>query len=106
MDDGQKTPHGHPDFNSYVKILRVLVFITDGQTEKIIRCGLGRPTARELEELYVQNQCCFVFQTDGWTDRQMEMLILIPTFKIYMFSYYRWTNRRTDGQRHNPVWAG
>jgi hypothetical protein len=21
MDDGQKTPRGHPDFNSYVKIL-------------------------------------------------------------------------------------
>ncbi len=41
MDDGQKTPRGHPDFNSYVKILRVLVFITDGQTEKLIRCGLG-----------------------------------------------------------------
>jgi hypothetical protein len=30
MDDGQKTPRGHPDFNSYTKILRVLVFITDG----------------------------------------------------------------------------
>ncbi len=30
MDDGQKIPRGHPDFNSYVKILRVLVFITDG----------------------------------------------------------------------------
>ncbi len=47
MDDGQKTPRGHPDFNSYVKIL--CVFITNGQTnrqtdrqmEKLIRCGLG-----------------------------------------------------------------
>ncbi len=28
----QKTPRGHPDFNSYVKILRVLVCITDRQT--------------------------------------------------------------------------
>jgi hypothetical protein len=25
MDDGQKTPPGHPDFNSYVKILRVFI---------------------------------------------------------------------------------
>jgi hypothetical protein len=53
MDDGQKTPRGHPDFNSYVKILRVFIFKTDGQTnrqtdrqtdrqtEKLIRCGLG-----------------------------------------------------------------
>jgi hypothetical protein len=53
MDDGQKTPRGHPDFNSYVKILRVLIFQMDGrmdkrtnrqtdrQTEKLIRCGLG-----------------------------------------------------------------
>ncbi len=42
MDDGQKTPRGHPDFNS-VKILRVFTMNkqTDRQTEKLIRCGLG-----------------------------------------------------------------
>ncbi len=34
MDDGQETPRGHPDFDSYVKILRVLVCITDGQTDR------------------------------------------------------------------------
>jgi hypothetical protein len=28
MDDGQKTPHGHPDFHSYVKIQRVFIFQT------------------------------------------------------------------------------
>ncbi len=47
MEDGQNTPRGHPDFNSYVKILRV--FIWNGQTnrqtnrqmEKLIRHGLG-----------------------------------------------------------------
>jgi hypothetical protein len=33
MDDGQTTPRGHPDFNSYVKILRVLVFQTDGRMD-------------------------------------------------------------------------
>ncbi len=38
MDDGQKTPRGHPDFNSYVKILRVFIWNrwmnrqTDGDT--------------------------------------------------------------------------
>jgi hypothetical protein len=41
------TPRGYPNFNSYIKNLRVLVFRTDGQTdrqtrmEKLIRCGLG-----------------------------------------------------------------
>jgi hypothetical protein len=47
-DDGQKTPRGCPDFNSYVKNLHVLVFQTDRQTvrwtdrwtETLIRCGL------------------------------------------------------------------
>ena len=54
-------------FNSYVKNLRVLVFRTDGwtdrqtdrQTEKLIRCGLGNlsvplgtPAVRGLEELF------------------------------------------------------
>jgi hypothetical protein len=28
MDDGQKTPHGHPNFHSYVKIQRVFIFQT------------------------------------------------------------------------------
>jgi hypothetical protein len=37
MDDGQKTPRGHPDFNSYVKYMER----TNGRTEKLIRCGLG-----------------------------------------------------------------
>jgi hypothetical protein len=36
MDDGQKTPCRHPDFNSYVKILRVFIFQTDRQTDRKI----------------------------------------------------------------------
>ncbi len=32
MDNGQKTPRRHPDFNSYVKIL--CVFIENGQTNR------------------------------------------------------------------------
>jgi hypothetical protein len=41
MDDGQKTPLGHPDFNSYVKILCVFITDrhTDRQTEKLIGVG-------------------------------------------------------------------
>ena len=51
MDNGQKTPRGHPDFNSYVKVLRVFIDNrrtnrqtdrqTDRRTEKLIRCRLG-----------------------------------------------------------------
>jgi hypothetical protein len=33
MDDGQKTPREHPDFNSYMKILHVFIFQTDGRTD-------------------------------------------------------------------------
>jgi hypothetical protein len=57
------TPCVYPNFNSYVKNLRILVFQadrqTDGRTEKLIRCGLGNisvplgtPAARGLEELF------------------------------------------------------
>ncbi len=48
MDNGQKTPRGHPDYNSYVNILRVFIDNgrtikrqTNGRMEKLIRCGLG-----------------------------------------------------------------
>jgi hypothetical protein len=53
MDDGQKTPHGHPDFNSYVKILCVFIDnrwmdgdINPGglsalRSSRLIWCGLG-----------------------------------------------------------------
>jgi hypothetical protein len=34
MGDGQKTPHGHPDLNSFVKILRVFIFQTDRGTDR------------------------------------------------------------------------
>ncbi len=47
MDDGQKTPRGHPDFNSYVKIQPV--FIDNGQTDKQTN---GR-TDREIHPLHM-----------------------------------------------------
>jgi hypothetical protein len=33
MNDGQKTPRGHPNFNSYIQNLCVLVLQTDRQTD-------------------------------------------------------------------------
>jgi hypothetical protein len=39
MDNGQKTPRGYPDFNSYVKILRVFILQTDEQTDRDINPG-------------------------------------------------------------------
>ncbi len=53
MDDGEKTRRGHPDFNSYMKNLRVLVLQTDGQTD--------RQTDRQTDE-----------DTDGQTDRRTD----------------------------------
>jgi hypothetical protein len=58
MDDGKKTPCGHPDFNSYVKNLRVLVFQTNGWMNTLIHGGFphyispGTPAAHGLEELF------------------------------------------------------
>jgi hypothetical protein len=76
MDDGQKTPREHPDFNSYVKFLRVFIKNRqmDRQTDRhlyliptwfafafytgIVSSGVRRtntPAAHELEELFF---CC------------------------------------------------
>jgi hypothetical protein len=57
MDDGQKTPRGHPDFISYVKILRVFITNgqTDGQTDGEISSGVSwvtTPAARGLEKYF------------------------------------------------------
>ena len=46
MDKGQKTPRGHPDFNSYVKILRV--FIDNEQTKR----QTNRQTDREINPVW------------------------------------------------------
>jgi hypothetical protein len=43
MDNGQKTPCGHPNFDSYVQNLHFFVFQTDGPTDK--------PTDRQMETL-------------------------------------------------------
>jgi hypothetical protein len=34
-DDGQKTPRGYPDFNSYVKNLHIFVFRMDGEINPV-----------------------------------------------------------------------
>jgi hypothetical protein len=40
-DDGKITPREYANFKSYIKNLRVLVFMTDRWMEKLIRGGLG-----------------------------------------------------------------
>jgi hypothetical protein len=45
MEDGQKTPRGYPNVNSYMENLRVLVFRTDGRMDGAINPG-GLPSLR------------------------------------------------------------
>jgi hypothetical protein len=47
-EDGQMTPRGYPNINSYVKKLRVLVFQIDRQTDR----PRNTPIAHGLEELF------------------------------------------------------
>jgi hypothetical protein len=57
MDDGQKTPRGYPNFNSYFKNLHVLVFQMDVWTD-----GQRRTfAARGLEELFSSYAVVSVF---------------------------------------------
>ncbi len=49
MDDGQKTPRGHPDFNSYMKILRVFIFQMDGQMDEWTNGRTDRQTDRQID---------------------------------------------------------
>jgi hypothetical protein len=78
MDNGQKTPRGHPDVDSYVKILRVFIDNgqtnrrTDKRTEKLIWCGLGNLIGssrlfamRGLEELFSSCAVVSVFVLAG-----------------------------------------
>jgi hypothetical protein len=87
MDDVQNTPRGHPDFNSYMKILRVFIDNrqTDRRTEKLIRCGLGNligssrytrcawaggtflRSLRKVPQAHAQSAC--VLQELGWKYR-------------------------------------
>jgi hypothetical protein len=61
MDNGQKTPRGHPDFYSYVKILRVFIWNRqmDRQTAKYTRCAWAGGT--ESQFVVIQLCCCVIF---------------------------------------------
>ncbi len=75
MDNGQKTPCGHPDFYSYVKIQRVLIFQTEVSCFSVtlfystLLALTDRITDREtntlatpgLEEPFFQLCCCVSF---------------------------------------------
>jgi hypothetical protein len=106
MDDGQKTPCGHPDFKSYVKILRVFIDNRqtnrqrDRRTETLIRCGLGNLIGSSRYTCYAWAGGTFLRCLRWTTHRKLHVdtLILIPTFKIYVFSYSR--------QTETLIWGG
>ncbi len=58
MDDGQMTPRGYPNFNSYLKNLGVLVFWTDKRTNRHKEIHLLRVGWRNL---FFQLCCCVSF---------------------------------------------
>jgi hypothetical protein len=70
----------------------------DGMTER----ETNTPAVHGLEELYVQNVRCVVFQTDRQTDRQTKTLILILRSKSRFFVFQtdgrnKWTDGQTEG---------
>jgi hypothetical protein len=82
------TPRGYPNFNSYVKNLRVLVFRTDRQmdrqtdrqTEKLIRCGLGNlsvPPGKNGCRRYVQP---VLIICQGIPGRHLPCFYILPFF--------------------------
>jgi hypothetical protein len=60
-DDGQKTPPGHPDFYSYVKVLCVFICrtdrITDGETNTLATRGPEELFFRCLRKVSPAPQC-------------------------------------------------
>jgi hypothetical protein len=64
MNDGQKTPRGHPNYKSYVKNLRILAFRMDGRMDGWTDGWM-----------------------DGWTDGRTDRhLYLIPM--LFAFAFY------------------
>ncbi len=52
IDDRQKTPLGHPDFNSYVKILLDFTFQMDGRMDERRNRQTDRQTDREINPVW------------------------------------------------------
>jgi hypothetical protein len=70
MDDGQKTPRGHPDFHSYMKIPRVFIFqplqtdrITDRETNTLATRGLEEFFSAVLEKFLLPLNAPHVYGT-------------------------------------------
>ena len=74
MDNGQKTPRGHPDFNSYVKSHRVFIDrtdrITDGETNTLAAHGLEELVFRCLRKVSPAHQrsagVWYIVHEFGW----------------------------------------
>jgi hypothetical protein len=70
MDDRQKTPRGHPDFHSYLKILYVFIFqplqtdgITDRETKTLATRGLEEFFSAVLEKFLLPLNTLHVYGT-------------------------------------------
>jgi hypothetical protein len=84
MFNGQKTPRGHPDFHSYVKIQRVFIFQTD---RKILR------SVNEYNNSYVIPK-----KASLWNFLVNTLLLYIPLLTL--------TDRITDGETHTLAARG
>jgi hypothetical protein len=81
-DDGQKTPRGHPNSNSYMKNLRVLVFRTDGDINPV---WPSLTTFRQVHSLCV-----------GWRNSFSAVLLKLNFFLVHRNRYLEGMD---DGQK-------
>jgi hypothetical protein len=75
MDDGQKTPREHPDFNTYNKNQCVLVFQTDrqtdGRTETLTRGGFPHYVPPGKDSFTPYPSLSPYTPADGQTEKQI-----------------------------------
>ncbi len=114
MNNRQKTPRGHPDFNSYMNVLRVLVFITDRRqsdrrtdrrTETLIRCRLpslrsSRYTRCAWAGGNLRSKSSLFHIPDRLTDRQTDgdanFNSYIQNLRVFIFQMDERTNWKTE----------
>jgi hypothetical protein len=111
MDDRQKTPRGHPHFNSYIKSMCFGIpdgwtdGQTDGQMEILIQCGL--PSLCSSRSVQVENVWIIVVFLQCTLIEKLP-IFLINTLLLHI-PLLALTDRRNDGQRNKYTccaWAG